>query len=199
MANTAIVLSSGTPTPAQMPVNPFLSVCALPGVMGGTLSDNITQTMDLNSQILFMPFYVTKDYTTTGFKINVETGLAASTATLGVWAANSNYLASGAPLGSVQYNTATTGEKSQALVISFTANVIYWVGIQLSSAVTQSIVVCSQNFAGGSPANEFLGGSSYKPSCFNLTNTYTAGVMPTINPASLDAVGYGYAPFILFD
>lgn len=193
------IISNSPYAPVQMPIGSALTICALPGVLGSALSDSIAQSMDLNSQIIFMPFYLTQPLTSTGFKINVQTGLVASTATLGVWATNTDYKANGAPLIQIQFATDTTGEKFVASVHSYLANTLYWVGLQLSSPITQSIISVQQNFVSGGPGNEYFGGSTYLPSVFVYTNVYSAGVMPSITPASISDIGYGYAPFILLE
>lgn len=189
------------PQPNQVgPGYDELSICTLPGMLGALTSDNLTTGLDMNSQILFMPFYVKRPLTTADFYIHVHTGLAASTATLGVWnstAANNDY-PSGNALSVVQYDTSANDRKVQALAVSLSPNIVYWAGLQVSSAITLAINLIQQNFSGGGIGYQDAGVNTFYPLILSYTNTYSAGTMPSIVPASLTLTPATYVPFIAF-
>ena len=174
----------------------IFNLCVLPGLFGPGTSNNITQSIDFNTNVNFIPFYVSAGITTTLFEVMVTTALAASTCTVGIYASVSGQ-PSGAALGAVSIATTATGNQSGSLAIALTANTLYWAAVQCSSGVTQALLVSQLNNYPGSPGGGF-GATSYTPSIYQYSSVYSAGTLPTVISASLSGAGTGYGPMIWF-
>lgn len=198
----SITIAGSTPAPVFAAFRPtlavdFCAICTMPGMFGDTQSDNLTQTLDFNSSAILMPFYTETAVTTVAMGIAVSVGLAASTATVGLYGSNSDFKPTGAPLAAGSVSTATNGRKEVATVVNLTAYTLYWAAVQLSSAITQSIRVTKFAVYPGNYMGT-LGSGGAVPGYYNYIGAYSAGTLPTITTASVNAVGSGYGPIIYF-
>lgn len=177
--------------------------CQLPGMFNDTQSDSIAQSLaiSLNVNVLLVPFYLSTNWTTASLSIVVKTGLAASTATLGFYAATpadggayANW-PTGAPLAVGSIATATSNAIATASVATtLSANTLYFAAIQLSSSTTLTIAVGKYNFA--STVVTANSGSAITPNFLTYANSYSAGSLPTLTQSSLAMDGNLYGPII---
>ena len=180
--------------------------CSMPGQIGSTQSDSLTQVMGviLNSNIVFVPFFLSTAWTTTNLNIVIKTGLAASTATLGIYgstlsSAGVTYanFPIGAPLGVGSVSTATSNSFATASVAAaLSANTLYWAAIQLSSAVTVAIAVGNLNFGLYSYTTANIGSTSFVTNVLTYANTYSVGSLPTLTQSGLAVTIAPYCPII---
>jgi hypothetical protein len=173
-------------------------VCCIPGAFSSTFSTNLAQTINMNTQIYFVPFYLQSNLTTTSIGTYIVTGLAASTVTLGIYAAQSNStgLPNGAALGAVSMASTAQGAVSGALAVALVKNKLYYAAIQVSSNVTLAVQVALKNLHPGS-YNTVTAGTGYVPSTIAYTNAYSAGTLPSVTPGSVAGIQKQYEPVIV--
>ena len=103
--------------------------------------------------MVFVPFYVSTSYTTTALYTIVKTGVAASTVTMGIYAATpgnsgtfSNFpTGSALAVGSVA-TTANNSIVNVSIVTTLSANTLYWAAIQASTSTTLALCIGLLNF-----------------------------------------------------
>lgn len=191
-----IAASGGTTPPSVLgPPFPFATICTLPGMFGSTVSDNITQSINYNQALFLMPFFLNTALTTSNIGTLVKVVLAASTATLGIYASNASMQPNGAALGAVSVDTSSLSNTQSALAVSLSANTLYWAALQLSSNATLAVATPILNVFPGAPGGSF-GLTSYNPANYSYAHTYAAGSLPSITPGSLTAGGVLYGPLI---
>lgn len=173
-------------------------ICAIPGAFSSTFSTNQLQTINMNTAIYFVPFYVQANYTTNTIGCYVVAGLAASTITLGIYQAvnNSSGFPNGAALGAVSMASTAQGAVSGALSIALQKNKLYYAAIQVSSNTTLSVQMALKNLHPASP-NTITVGTGYVPSVIFYTNAYSAGTLPSVNPGSIAGAQKTYEPVIV--
>lgn len=171
--------------------------CALPGVLSSLNSDNITQAVDMHTQVILMPFCLDTNWTGSFLATYVVTGLAASTVTMGIYGITYAYpdLPSGAPLVVGDVATTVQGIVDFAISLKLNQNTLYWAAIQASSSVTQAFQVIQTNLCSSGPTL-ITAGIGLTPALYTYVNSYSAGTLPTINPASLTTVSGLFTPVI---
>lgn len=175
------------------------SFCAsLPGAFSVTQSDTFSQGFSIqNTSISLVPFYLTTTWSATSIQTIVKTGFAGSTITMGIYA-SANGRPSGAALTAASVaSTANNTLVSATISASLSANTLYWAALQASTSNTNlAITIGKYNF---SAPNLFLYSTStgvWTLSCAFYTNTYSAGTLPSITPASVSLVGFNYMPIM---
>jgi hypothetical protein len=175
-------------------------ICSLPGSFGPSTSDNKTQTMDMNANVWFVPFYFSTDFTMSNLRTFVVVGQAATTLTMGIYASTLQgftYFPNGAPLvvGSVASIASLTGVNIAAS-LSLSKNVIYFAAIQLSSNVTLATQVNNLNLSAGHYASVDGAKGGLIPNGTFVTSAYSAGTLPTVAPIDLNGSSLKYDPII---
>ena len=182
----SITLSSSMPEPYAS----YSHAASLPGQFGSQYSDTQTQSLAatyLNNLVLF-PFTVNSAFVIANMRCFVNTGVAASTITMGLYAAvtsgaNQNYPL-GAPLIAGQAaSTSSATIISVPTVITLTPGNLYWAAIQASTATTLSIGMASLNL--GNPNYVYAAGSTLVAQALVYPNVYSAGTLPTMVIGSL--------------
>lgn len=187
MANLITGNSTNNYTIPAVPINFTTTnsriLCALPGTFTHTLTgSNLSNTMNFNTSIWFSSFYVPRKYTMTSLSTYVQVGLALSTVTLGIYSNQggpSGDLPLGAPLVVGQAATTATAIATVTVSLVLNPNTLYWAAIQSSSNVTQAFQVgqSAMNCGTDSGITTAVG---LVPAAIMLTNTYSAGALPTI-------------------
>lgn len=176
----------------------------LPGLLGSLQSSSLTQTMGvlLNSNVVFIPFYVSIPWSLSSMTAIVSVGLAASTITMGVYASTpaSGGTFANLPVGSPLAAGSAASATSNALCTptvstSLSANTLYYAAIQISSAVTISIQVSKMCF-GCNTINSASSGATMATSLYSIGHVYSAGTLPAITQASISSSVVSYCPTI---
>lgn len=196
--NTTKVATTSFVQAALPPINHGMTgyFCGLPGAFGGTISNNLTQGMNMNTNIHLMPFYLSADLTVSAIRTFVTVGVAASTITMGIYNAQTSglFLPTGAVISAASIaSTASTTVVTATLNAPLIGNRQYWAAIQVSTNTVLSVNVNSLNMH---PGNFFSnnGTTGYYPTPLLYANTYSAGTLPSITPGSLIAGGAVYGP-----
>ena len=174
--------------PPQTLSNTLLS---MPGYYAPANSTTQAQGMNFNTAIYLVPFFISQDFTISHLTTYCVTGAEAATTTLGIYA--SQPLPTGNPLVVGQAASTAQGVVSVALSLALSRNVIYWAAIQVSTNTTLSMQVAAMNLNAGS-AMLTSASVGYIPASIGYVNTYSAGALPNINPASLAVNGHIYSP-----
>lgn len=179
----------------------LIFTASLPGMYGTTQSNSITQGIQasLNSNVHLFPFYVPVTFSVTKLYVPIVTGLAASTVTMGIYAATASGAFVNCPVGVPLTAGSVATTSSSTLVFAtvsatLNANTLYYAAIQASSAVTQSIGVVILNLAQTGSMN--LVGGVPEAGYFIYANAYSAGTLPTITSGSLVRANSLYSPLI---
>lgn len=184
----------------------FKLLMGIPGMFSSGASNTQTQSQGvlLNSNVVFIPFLSSIPFTVSTATIFVVTGLAASSVTIGIYSAGvggsqNNYPATNTAL---RTGTASTASSGVTVPINFTsltitANLLYYLAIQLSSAVTLSLTNIQLNAGNPNPMSQIAASSSWSPLIFTYTNVYSAGVMPSIISSSVNRTQATYLPYVV--
>lgn len=176
----------------------------IPGMFANAQSTTQTQSMasQLNTNVLFVPFYVSRSYTVTGGKFLTTVGVAASTVTMGIYAATVggtfNNFPTGAALtaGSVA-TTASATYSAVTLSTTLTPNVLYWAAMQASTATTLSLGVVQLNISNPNIITQIAATGTWTANVLSYANSYSAGTLPTITQSSLVISARNYLPFMV--
>lgn len=179
--------------------------CQMPGMLNDVQSDSITQSMGtiLNGSVFLVPFYLSTAWTVTALYLIVKTGLAASTATMGIYASTpaSGGTHANKPVGSalVAGSVATTASNS-IVNISFSqalsANTLYFAALQLSSSTTLAIAVGGINFGSAVVTGVNGGITAHLGSILTYSSAYSAGTLPTLTQTSIANTALNYCPIM---
>lgn len=205
-ASGALKLSpySGFPAPTTLITTDNFSTvgsfCAsLPGTFSETQSDTQTQSPgQFNTRFWIVPFYVGIPWTATKIQTIVKTGVAASTITMAIYASVSiSGEPTGAPLtqGSVATTTSNT-LVTATISTSLSAYTLYWAAIQASTATTLALSLGLINVGAPNVLTQVGSLGIWLMNSFSYTNTYSAGALPTINPANAVGNSINYMPIM---
>lgn len=115
-----------------MPMKPAAGVFIGPATSGGSLG-TIAQAANRNTIAPFCPAF---DLTIDQVAISVSTAVASSLAKVVIYSADADGRPSTILAESADIDCSTTGTKTTALSLSFTAGRIYWIGVRSSSTQT---------------------------------------------------------------
>lgn len=168
---------------AQKAIFTNYRIAGVPGLFSSaTLSDSQTDNLDgeLATKVIFVPYFAFQAVSFQQIRLFVVTGVAASSVTAGYYASDANGLPTGAALA---VGTATTTSSASqvvigSLTINLSANTLYWFAVQASTSTTLAISTAPLGLAPGydiaAPA------ATISQRWIGQTNTYSAGVLPTI-------------------
>lgn len=201
-AVTGTPLKQTTVSDLGIAVSPPISIgmnghlMALPGMFGGTVSNNLAQSLNMNNEVVFMPFYVPFNLTTSAITTFVTVGAAASTVTMGIYNSSTSgiFFPNGAPLGAASVaSTANTTLVSVSVSVPLTANLLYWAAIQVSTNTALSLNVNSLNLYSGAFFSS-NGTTGLVPGPLVFTHAYSAGTLPSVTPGGILSATPAYGP-----
>lgn len=170
----------------------------LPGSISVTQSD--TQTVAINISIntgfWAIPFYVTESWAATRMDTIVKTGVAASTVTMGIYASALG-LPTGAALTAASIaTTASNTLVSATISVTLSPYVLYFAAIQASTSTTLALMAGLLNVGAPNILTYASSTGTWTNNGLGYTNTYSAGSLPTINPANLFGTSVNYVPLM---
>ena len=176
---------------------------SMPGMFGGSLSNTQSQSLasTFTSNVIFVPFYLSRAWSTIGINICVTASAALSTCTAGFYASSTsgtfNNFPTGAPLAVASANTTTAAIQSVIVSASLLANTLYWAALQLSTATTLSIQIGQLNIDHPNIITQVAASNLWTANILTYTHTYSAGSLPTLTQSSIAVTPSNYLPIMV--
>jgi hypothetical protein len=175
----------------------------LPGTFGATTSTTQATPQDatnLFTNMLLIPIMCVNGFTISDWIINVSVALAGSSVNLSIYDSDSSFAfpaSSSAALGGVNITTASTGFRFGSLSLALSANTLYWLGVQFSTATTLSVTAAALNIM-----NQGAGISITPAAGTNLwfqPNSFVAGTYPNSFSTYTTGIEMVNFPLIIFE